>query len=120
VNYIPAKRKKVRSGIRDNDGPIRCQAHLAFIRSHVCSVMNDECEGDIEAAHVRMGTDGGIGLKPSDSFTVPLCRKHHAEQHRGEQTFWQKYKQDPLRIAAALWGLSPAGRRYEMKRKAEQ
>jgi hypothetical protein len=35
-----------------------------------------------------VGTDGGMGLKPSDTWTVPLCRDHHGEIHRlGEQVF---------------------------------
>lgn len=43
----------------------------------------------IEVAHVRMGSGAGIGQKPDDFRTVPLCREHHARQHEvGERTFW--------------------------------
>lgn len=43
---------------------------------------------DIEAAHVRTGTDGGTGIKPSDWWCVPLCQIHHERQHKiGEPAF---------------------------------
>lgn len=52
-----------------------------------------------EAAHVRIGGDGGMSLKPSDWRTVPLCghdsdsEGHHAQQHRlGERVFWEEYR----------------------------
>lgn len=54
-----------------------------------------------QAAHVRIGNGGGISLKPSDYRTVPLCHRHHSEQHQyGERTFWQKYGYDPQRMIA--------------------
>jgi hypothetical protein len=66
---------------------VRDKKHLNFIRSLpclICGVFGSE------AAHLRKGTDGGIGLKPSDKFTTPLCHNCHAEQHRvGELRFWQ-------------------------------
>jgi hypothetical protein len=41
-----------------------------------------------EAAHVRTGTDGGVGVKPGDRYAVPLCTACHARQHRiGELSF---------------------------------
>jgi len=31
----------------------------------------------------------GMGLKPGDDKTVPLCRKHHDELHRyGNEGLW--------------------------------
>ena len=46
----------------------------------------------IECAHVRMGTDGGMGLKPSDRWTISLCHDHHVEQHQiGERAFEERY-----------------------------
>jgi len=60
-----------------------------------------------EAAHVRNGTDGGIGLKPSDRYSLPLCRACHAKQHRlGELTFWSALRIDPLNTALRLWTVS--------------
>ena len=43
----------------------------------------------IQCAHVRDGTDGGMGLKPNDLWTVPMCAWHHLhDQHvAGEVAF---------------------------------
>jgi hypothetical protein len=71
----------------------------------VCSEIDPSgCEGKIQAAHIRCGTDGGIGMKPSDRFVFPACEAHHAEQHRiGEKSFAGKYKLVLLQIADRLW-----------------
>lgn len=45
----------------------------------------------VQAAHVRSNTGGGMGLKPCDSYCVPLCCFCHGAQHCcGERTFWAK------------------------------
>src|SRR5947209_2886931 len=71
--------------------PRTSAAHRAWVRRHRCSV--PACQQlPIECAHVRSGTDGGIGLKPSDKWTISLCRLHHHEQHEiGEPAFEAKY-----------------------------
>jgi hypothetical protein len=70
------------------DSRWRSPAHLAFVRSHQCSV--DGCPAmPIEAAHVRFGSGAGMGQKPDDWRAVSLCRDHHTRQHEvGERTFW--------------------------------
>lgn len=46
----------------------------------------------IEAAHVRIGTDGATAMKPSDRWVISLCQQHHAEQHSlGEAAFEKNY-----------------------------
>lgn len=58
------------------------RAHLAWIRSTwKCVIDNHECTDHIEAAHCRTGTDGGMGLKPGDEHTIPLCDFHHRWHH---------------------------------------
>src|SRR5215472_15246175 len=60
-----------------------------------------------EPAHVRTGTDGGVGMKPGDRYAVPLCANCHARQHRvGELTFWSALRFDPLNVALRLWTVS--------------
>lgn len=57
--------------------PIRSGKHLAFIRTLPCCV----CANPIpsEAAHIRIGNDGGVGMKPGDNHVVPMCHACHAE-----------------------------------------
>src|SRR5207248_251301 len=68
--------------------------HRAFVRRHGCVVKG--CDGlPMQCAHVRLGTDGGMAVKPSDCWTVQLCETHHREQHGdGELTFWDRHKID--------------------------
>ena len=99
---------------------IRCTSHLQFIRGLECAIKGlsgHVCGGGIEAAHVRTETDGGMGMKPSDSFTIPLCRYAHSEQHRmGEPAFEKEYGIQMLPMAVRLWEISKAGIKY---RRAE-
>ena len=105
---IPKRRRPERMGVKDAP-QIRSAGHLRWIRGFECSVGNSVCKHhQIEAAHVRIGTDGGASLKPGDNWTIPLCAYHHAQQHRvGETSFETAYKIDMKQIAAALWKLSP-------------
>lgn len=95
---------------------IRSPGHLRFVRSHQCSVpllTGGTCLGSpVEAAHIRRGTDGGVGMKPGDNWTISLCRTHHEIQHaRGEADFDRVYRMDSLALAAEFWAASPARRR---------
>ena len=66
----------------------KSQKHRDYVRTFACS--NSKCKSGrpIEVAHVRMGTDGGLGKKPSDYFTVSLCKACHSLQHTiGEPDF---------------------------------
>lgn len=85
----------------------RSAAHCNFVRSHHCIVPG--CDSlPIEVAHVRTGSDAGMGRKPSDWFTVSLCRDHHAEQHRiGEASFASRYVIDLHKLAAEFAAASP-------------
>jgi len=84
-----------------------CAAHRAWIKRHYCSV--PDCRrGPIECAHVRGGTDGGAGLKPSDKWAISLCVHHHREQHRiGERRFEEKYGIDLIGLAREFARRSP-------------
>jgi hypothetical protein len=84
-----------------------CPAHRAWVRRHRCSVPGCEAR-TIECAHVRNGTDGGQSLKPSDGWTISLCRDHHAEQHRmGEKAFEKRYQLDLRSLATEFARQSP-------------
>jgi hypothetical protein len=69
----------------------RSQAHLSFVRKHACA--NCGSMVNIEAAHVRLGSESGVGQKPDDFRAVSLCGGFagcHTKQHLvGERTFWR-------------------------------
>lgn len=112
---LPKKRERPRSGIAR--APQReWPRHRKFIRSLECSVPNCEYAAMkfaplcpvVECAHVRLGTNGGTAIKPSDWWTVPLCSVHHLEQHTiGEPAFEKRHAIDMKRIALALARQSP-------------
>jgi hypothetical protein len=54
--------------------------HLGFIRQLSCVACGKAAPS--EAAHVRIGTDSGVGMKPGDRYAVPLCTTCHAKQQR--------------------------------------
>lgn len=114
---LPKRRAKVRMNVHPSE-MVRSDGHLKWIRGHICCLDSDNCDGKIQAAHVRFGNDGGVGMKPGDNFTLPLCAEHHAAQHRiGEPSFWQQAKMDPHAIAKALWDQSPHRHKWEQKMK---
>jgi hypothetical protein len=79
--------------------------HLGFVRQLSCVTCGKAAPS--EAAHLRTGTDGGVGRKPGDRYTVPLCTTCHAKQHRiGELAFWSALRIDPLNVALRLWTVS--------------
>lgn len=79
--------------------------HLAFVRQLPCVACGKAAPS--QAAHVRSGSDGGAGMKPSDRYSVSLCIDCHALQHEfGELTFWSALRIDPLNAALRLWAVS--------------
>lgn len=95
-----------RKSHKENEGK-RSPAHRNFVRGHQCSVPG--CNAmPIEVAHVRSGTGGGMGVKPSDRWCVSLCRDHHSEQHRiGEASFERRYGINLYELAEAFTRQSP-------------
>lgn len=84
----------------------RDEARKAFARKMNCLILTHggarlrhqwECNmlTSPQAHHVYNGISGGIGLKPDDFRTVPLCEAAHEEFHRiGKETFEKKYGLD--------------------------
>lgn len=85
----------------------RCPSHTKWVGEHACCVPG--CIGrPIEVAHVRTGTNGGMGLKPTDDWTISLCQAHHAEQHRVHETpFEREHGIDMKALAKAFARQSP-------------
>lgn len=89
--------------VETNNDPI----YLALIRQLPClHCMLEPCD---QAAHIRRQSGihnkrDGIGKKPADRWTVPLCQEHHMLQHRvGELQFWHDLGIDPLLICRQLY-----------------
>lgn len=89
----------------------RDDRHLDTIRQLPCAICLDDTS--TEAAHVRYAEpklgkrQTGMGEKPDDAFTVPLCGRHHREQHtQNERAWWGGYEIDPLAMALALYRVS--------------
>jgi hypothetical protein len=78
--------------------------YLAWIRQQPCCLCGDNVH--VEAAHLRVGSivDGkvytGMGQKSSDRWALPLCGRHHREQHTmNEREFWASYGINPFALA---------------------
>lgn len=87
---------------------IKSDTHEDFIRALPCCVCGDntttEC-AHVSHADMRYGKFGrGFGSKEESIWVVPLCGKHHRDQHNGnERAFWRDNGIDPCRVAAALF-----------------
>lgn len=75
----------------------------------------------VEAAHVP-GGDAGMGTKASDFYAIPLCQRHHDEQHGkigefsqrgGWPTFQIKYGFDAVKVAGEYWRAWPGRSQWE-------
>jgi len=78
--------------------------YLIWLRKRKCSASGDHAD---VAHHVRLGTNGGQGLKPSDYFCIPLKNEYHtgglwALHNIGEETFFQKFELNKIKIFIQL------------------
>ena len=80
----------------------RDKAHRDFVCSQPCLICGRRPS---DAHHIRFGQPRALGRKVSDEFTVPLCRVHHRDLHRGsdEKKWWEAAKIEPMEIAQMLW-----------------
>jgi hypothetical protein len=68
----------------------RSDPYLSFIRTKPCLVC-----GRKAVAHHEKLKQGGMGIKPPDNQSVPLCTAHHDEQERiGSPAFWDRHNID--------------------------
>jgi hypothetical protein len=84
----------------------RNKAHLVFVATQPCLICQ---RTPCDAHHLKFAQPKALGRKVSDEFTVPLCRPHHHELHRGgnEKAWWMDLQIDPINIAKSLWQTSP-------------
>ena len=87
---------------------IRDRKYLNSYRDAACYACGAH-DGTVVGAHIRAGFFG-MGVKPDDSLTLPLCAKCHADQGAGEVAFWDNlYGHDGINRAKAA-----ARRRYQL------
>ena len=60
----------------------RSDHYLATVRLHPCVM----CQKKLTEAHHDRRGDGGVGLRPSDTWCIPLCTTCHREIHSGKTT----------------------------------
>lgn len=114
---LPPRRKRAPMGVRTEARVF--QGHRQWIRGHQC-VVRDCKVTPIECAHVRNSDHtphrdkAGMGHKPMDAWTVPLCWHHHREQSDvGEAEFERRYGLDLGALAMAFAAKSPHRHRWE-------
>ncbi len=105
-------------GVAENDMPgvhIPAEEYLIFVRSLGCLL----CGAPAEAAHVRYGAwqkygkaHSGMGKKPHDMWTVPLCANHHrltneSQHSRNEKEWWAEKGVDPLAFCVLIRSAYP-------------
>mgnify|MGYP003641000743 CR=1 FL=1 len=78
----------------------RNPAYLNWLRKQNCVVSGKKAQC---AHHIRLGTNGGTGLKPSDYFCIPLTNEFHTTGPNalhliGEETFLREFKINPLEL----------------------
>jgi hypothetical protein len=80
----------------------RDKAHREFVCSQPCLICGRRPS---DAHHIQFGQPRALGRKVSDEFTVPLCRVHHRDLHRGndEKKWWGAANIEPMEIAQRLW-----------------
>jgi hypothetical protein len=112
----PAAAKKIGVSLNGHHKPLQARPvrrrnknHLAFVAAQPCLICQ---RTPCDAHHLKFAQPKALGRKVSDEFTVPLCREHHNELHRGsnEMAWWTNLQIAPVNIAKSLWQTSPVNR----------
>lgn len=89
--------------------PEKRSDYVTFIKRLPCIIT---LRNVVDAAHVSTAapTYGAYGRgksrKADDSWTLPLCREKHDEQHKiAEMAFWHKHGINPHVACLTLWGI---------------
>ena len=94
------------TSLRQRTPRVRDNKHLNYIRSLPCCICGDNTT--TEAAHLRtsrieIGKDDHGWGRPDDKWALPLCGRHHREQHTmNEMDFWRCHGINPFALAISL------------------
>ena len=90
------------------DKIIRSSKHLNYVRSLPCLISQ---QGQSQACHIRILTDGGTSIKPSDFYVLPFIYKYHRMQtEMGELSFYKFFNINPFKSALELTKSSPCSK----------
>ena len=81
--------RRIKHKSRREQAQKRFPGHCAWVRGHACCACGSTAA--IECAHVRNGTGGGVGMKPSDRWCLSLCHDCHAKQHSMGEASFEKF-----------------------------
>lgn len=96
MGFLPPKKPKKAK----REKRWRSQAHTKHVREYPC--VNCGSTTNVCAAHLRMGSGAGLGEKPDDFLTTPLCDGpfsnidgglgcHQLQHNLSEPEFWDRY-----------------------------
>lgn len=101
--------------------------HLAGHAAGGCGFADPPRKSPVEAAHVNHAGGGGMGIKADGQHIIPLCQRHHDEQHGkigsfsqrgGWETFQIKYGFNAVDVARGYWLAwlrTPMGQAWEAR-----
>jgi hypothetical protein len=78
--------------LRQRSPRVKDNKHREWIASLPCCVTG--VQGQTQCAHLRAGTNAGMGMKSHDYFCVPLSWQEHDKQHKfpgGEIGYWEQF-----------------------------
>jgi hypothetical protein len=89
-------KRKIQAGLLE---PYRSRAYINYVKSLECS-----CGKPADEAHhvISAGLGGGMGTKPSDLLTFPVCRACHDEIHRDVKAWESTYNSQWMHVCLTL------------------
>jgi hypothetical protein len=132
VNTRPRKRNSPRP--TEKSAP----QFLQWLRGRECFLAGHRAGGrglgdpprrsPVEAAHVDCAGGKGMATRVADKFAIPLCQRHHDEQHgkigafsnRGGWPLFQiKYGFNAVDVAGDYWHRWPGRKAWEAKHEED-
>jgi hypothetical protein len=83
----------------------RDKPYLIWLRDFPCAFC--KAPPPSEASHIRLLSQSGTGLKPSDSRALPSCHACHMKAHQGERTFYGDKLDYYINLAESLYAAQP-------------
>lgn len=97
----PIEKPKKRRGKKRNEREGMSPHHLRNVRNLRCSTKGCGALPPSDPHHCKRGTgERGMGLRSTDKWAIPLCRKHH---HEVEMMGTQNEPEWMGNLSMALW-----------------